>query len=163
MVRSPKSGVNFFSLGDFDRHFDAAYQRAAPAMRQVSAPCMHAQYLSSCAANGGDCQTLNVFQTYDTLRKQAILCTCTLQACFLCAAIFLRAPLALKRSVHLNISMLTLATQSSNCADSYAGAVEVLVMLRKTASMPCMCLLWTEQALQLYAMIAHPFVGTCSA
>ncbi|KAK9908328.1 hypothetical protein WJX75_006132 [Coccomyxa subellipsoidea] len=35
VVRSPKSGVNFFSLGDFDRQFDAAYQRAAPAMRQV--------------------------------------------------------------------------------------------------------------------------------
>ncbi|EIE21028.1 hypothetical protein COCSUDRAFT_17697, partial [Coccomyxa subellipsoidea C-169] len=89
VVRSPKSGVNFFSLGDFDRHFDAAYQRAAPAMRQVSAPSMHAQNLSSCAANGGDSQTLNVFHMHDTLRKRAISSTFTLQACFLCAAILL--------------------------------------------------------------------------
>ncbi|CAL8469101.1 g8642 [Coccomyxa elongata] len=35
VVRSPKSGVNFFSLGDFDLQFEAAYQRATPAMRQV--------------------------------------------------------------------------------------------------------------------------------
>lgn len=40
VVRSPKSGVNFFSLGDFDQQFEAAYHRAAPAMRQVSG-CSH--------------------------------------------------------------------------------------------------------------------------
>lgn len=35
VVRSPKSGVNFFSLGDFEVQVAAAYQRAQPAMRQV--------------------------------------------------------------------------------------------------------------------------------
>ena len=43
VVRSPKSGVNFFSLGDFDLQFEAAYERAMPAMRQVSRPCLSSE------------------------------------------------------------------------------------------------------------------------
>jgi hypothetical protein len=35
VVNSPRSGVNFFSLGDFEEQVAAAYQRAQPAMRQV--------------------------------------------------------------------------------------------------------------------------------
>lgn len=35
VVRSPRSGVNFFSLGDFEEQVAAAYLRAQPAMRQV--------------------------------------------------------------------------------------------------------------------------------
>jgi len=36
VVRSPKSGVNFFSLGDFEEQFEMAFRRAEPAVRQVS-------------------------------------------------------------------------------------------------------------------------------
>jgi hypothetical protein len=35
VVNSPRSGVNFFSLGDFEEQVAAAFQRAQPAMRQV--------------------------------------------------------------------------------------------------------------------------------
>lgn len=35
MVRSPKSGVNFFSLGDFEDQLEMARVRAQPAIRQV--------------------------------------------------------------------------------------------------------------------------------
>ena len=38
MVRSPKSGVNFFSLGDFEEQLEMACVRAQPAIHQVSAP-----------------------------------------------------------------------------------------------------------------------------
>jgi hypothetical protein len=37
VVRSPKSGVNFFSLGNFEQQLEAAYQRSMPAMKQVGA------------------------------------------------------------------------------------------------------------------------------
>ena len=36
MVRSPKSGVNFFSLGDFEEQLEMASTRAQPAILQVS-------------------------------------------------------------------------------------------------------------------------------
>ena len=36
MVRSPKSGVNFFSLGDFEEQLEMASLRAQPAIHQVS-------------------------------------------------------------------------------------------------------------------------------
>ena len=36
MVRSPKSGVNFFSLGDFEEQLEMASARAQPAILQVS-------------------------------------------------------------------------------------------------------------------------------
>ncbi len=51
MVRSPKSGVNFFSLGDFDLQFEAAYQRATPAMRQVSRPWLSPKELKEHSCN----------------------------------------------------------------------------------------------------------------
>jgi hypothetical protein len=35
LVRSPKSGVNFFSLGDFGGQMEAAYLRTKPAMQRV--------------------------------------------------------------------------------------------------------------------------------
>lgn len=35
VVRSPKSGVNFFDLGDFDHQFDAARRRARPMLEQL--------------------------------------------------------------------------------------------------------------------------------
>jgi hypothetical protein len=35
VVRSPKSGVNFFDLGDFDLQFDAARRRARPMLEQL--------------------------------------------------------------------------------------------------------------------------------
>lgn len=35
VVRSPKSGVSFFDLGDFDRQFDAARRRARTALELV--------------------------------------------------------------------------------------------------------------------------------
>lgn len=35
VVRSPRSGVNFFDLGEFEEQMAAAYARAQPAMRQV--------------------------------------------------------------------------------------------------------------------------------
>ncbi|KAK9820943.1 hypothetical protein WJX81_000057 [Elliptochloris bilobata] len=35
VVRSPRSGVNFFDLGNFEDQMAAAFQRAQPAMRQV--------------------------------------------------------------------------------------------------------------------------------
>jgi hypothetical protein len=35
VVRSPKSGVNFFDLGDFDQQFDAARRRARPVLEQL--------------------------------------------------------------------------------------------------------------------------------
>ena len=38
VVRSPKSGVNFFSLGDFEEQLEMACVRAQPAIHQVSAP-----------------------------------------------------------------------------------------------------------------------------
>lgn len=44
MVRSPKSGVNFFSLGDFEEQLEMACRRAQPAIHQVShtiAPALH--------------------------------------------------------------------------------------------------------------------------
>ncbi len=41
VVRSPKSGVNFFSLGDFEDQLEMARVRAQPAIRQVSTLCMH--------------------------------------------------------------------------------------------------------------------------
>ncbi|KIY95567.1 hypothetical protein MNEG_12396, partial [Monoraphidium neglectum] len=37
VVKSPKSGVNFFDLGDFDQQFDAARRRARPALEQLLA------------------------------------------------------------------------------------------------------------------------------
>ena len=36
VVRSPKSGVNFFSLGDFEEQLEMASARAQPAIVQVS-------------------------------------------------------------------------------------------------------------------------------
>ena len=42
MVRSPKSGVNFFSLGDFEEQLEMASARAQPAILQVSRPHGHA-------------------------------------------------------------------------------------------------------------------------
>ena len=35
VVRSPKSGVNFFSLGDFEEQLEMACVRARPAIYQV--------------------------------------------------------------------------------------------------------------------------------
>jgi hypothetical protein len=35
VVRSPKSGVNFFSLGEFEDQLEMARVRAQPAIRQV--------------------------------------------------------------------------------------------------------------------------------
>jgi hypothetical protein len=35
LVHSPKSGVNFFDLGDFETHMLAAYERARPVTEQV--------------------------------------------------------------------------------------------------------------------------------
>jgi hypothetical protein len=35
VVRSPKSGVNFFDLGDFDQQFDGARRRARPMIEQL--------------------------------------------------------------------------------------------------------------------------------
>ena len=35
-MRSPKSGVNFFSLGDFEEQLEMASARAQPAILQVS-------------------------------------------------------------------------------------------------------------------------------
>lgn len=35
IVRSPKSGVNFFDLGDVDRHMQEAYERARPVTEHV--------------------------------------------------------------------------------------------------------------------------------
>ena len=35
VVRSPKSGVNFFSLGDFEEQLEMACERAQPAIYQV--------------------------------------------------------------------------------------------------------------------------------
>jgi hypothetical protein len=43
VVRSPKSGVNFFDLGNFDQQFDAARRRARPVLEQlVIAPSLPA-------------------------------------------------------------------------------------------------------------------------
>lgn len=39
VVRSPKSGVNFFSLGDFEEQLEMACQRAQPAIYQVRQAC----------------------------------------------------------------------------------------------------------------------------
>lgn len=36
VVRSPKSGVNFFSLGDFESHMSAAVKRARPALEAAA-------------------------------------------------------------------------------------------------------------------------------
>ncbi|KAI8469843.1 MAG: acyl transferase/acyl hydrolase/lysophospholipase [Monoraphidium minutum] len=38
VCRSPKSGVNFWSLGDFDNDFERSRRRAGPALRQLLAP-----------------------------------------------------------------------------------------------------------------------------
>jgi len=38
VVRSPKSGVNFFSLGDFEEQLEMACVRAQPAINQVMRP-----------------------------------------------------------------------------------------------------------------------------
>jgi hypothetical protein len=35
VVRSPKSGVNFFDLGDFDQHFDSSRRRARPVLERL--------------------------------------------------------------------------------------------------------------------------------
>ena len=35
VVKSPKSGVNFFNLGDYEEQFEAARQRALPVLRQL--------------------------------------------------------------------------------------------------------------------------------
>jgi hypothetical protein len=35
VVKSPKSGVNFFNLGDYEQQFEAARQRALPVLRQL--------------------------------------------------------------------------------------------------------------------------------
>ena len=35
VVNSPKSGVNFFNLGDYEQQFEAARQRALPVLRQL--------------------------------------------------------------------------------------------------------------------------------
>ena len=45
VVRSPKSGVNFFSLGDFEEQLEMACERAQPAIYQVRGmphTCMNA-------------------------------------------------------------------------------------------------------------------------
>ncbi len=42
MVRSPKSGVNFFSLGDFEEQLEMACVRAQPAINQVMPPHLSA-------------------------------------------------------------------------------------------------------------------------
>ena len=36
LVTSPKSGVNFFHLGDYDRHFNSALSRSAPHLAAVA-------------------------------------------------------------------------------------------------------------------------------
>ncbi len=40
VVRSPKSGVNFFSLGDFEEQLEMACERAQPAIYQVRRLCI---------------------------------------------------------------------------------------------------------------------------
>ena len=40
VVRSPKSGVNFFSLGDFEEQLEMACERAQPAIYQVRRACI---------------------------------------------------------------------------------------------------------------------------
>ena len=35
VVKCPKSGVNFFNLGDYEEQFEAARQRALPVLRQL--------------------------------------------------------------------------------------------------------------------------------
>jgi hypothetical protein len=35
VVRSPKSGVSFFDLGEFDQHFDASRRRARPVLERL--------------------------------------------------------------------------------------------------------------------------------
>jgi len=42
VVRSPKSGVNFFSLGDFEEQLELACVRAQPAINQVMRPHLSA-------------------------------------------------------------------------------------------------------------------------
>lgn len=51
IVRSPKSGVNFFSLGDFESHMNAAVKRARPALE--AATKRMEQNSAAAAAAGG--------------------------------------------------------------------------------------------------------------
>jgi len=62
VVRSPKSGVNFFDLGNFEQQFDAARRRARPLLEQlVIAPTAPAgsKYGASAASAAGSASSVS--------------------------------------------------------------------------------------------------------
>ena len=72
VVRSPKSGVSFFSLGDFDRQFDAARRRARPVLERVAvaAPAAAPDSLLAPAAAAGAAQQLQQPQLLQQQQQQ---------------------------------------------------------------------------------------------
>ncbi|GBF93910.1 hypothetical protein Rsub_06159 [Raphidocelis subcapitata] len=53
VVRSPKSGVSFFDLGEFDHHFDSARRRARPVLERIATATPPAAAAAGSVVGGG--------------------------------------------------------------------------------------------------------------